>query len=306
MVLLDWVAQKPPWIRILLKSLLILLIGILDHFTGAEIAFSIFYLVPVATTAWIDGKAAGFFVSFVCSAAWLTADLTAGHEYTQSWIPVWNMFVRMGFFVIIAFILARLKADLDREKEMARVDGLTQIWNARYFLELLQREIERCGRSGRPLTLAFIDLDNFKQVNDTLGHSGGDQLLRAVGARIRQELRSTDISGRMGGDEFAIAIPEADFNQASVVLRRVKDSLDQMIRTLNSPVSVSLGAITFPTPNAPAEAILKAADDLMYQVKRNGKNAIRHELAGAPPPSPPGPGETARQGNAAEDRPASS
>lgn len=279
MRLLNWFARRPLWLRILIKLLLIGLIGMIDHLTGEEIAFSIFYLVPVATTAWIDGKVAGIFMSFVCGGVWLDVDLTAGHEYTQSWIPLWNMSVRIGFFVAVAIILARLKVALDLEEHLARVDGLTGCWNARHFLELVQREIQRCTRSGRPITVVYVDLDNFKQVNDTKGHAQGDALLCAVGGKIRQELRSPDFAGRLGGDEFALVLPEADYDQASVTLRRVKHSLDDMFQMLNSTVSISLGAITFQIPDASANTMLKAADDLMYQIKCAGKNAIRHESA---------------------------
>ncbi|MCX7935486.1 MAG: GGDEF domain-containing protein, partial [Planctomycetota bacterium] len=128
MTILERFAQLPIWLRLLIKALLIAVLGIIDHLTGYEIAFSIFYLVPVAVTAWIDGRAAGIAISLVSSAVWLLTDLTAGHEYSQPWIPFWNMGVRMGFFAIVAIILARLRAALERERDLARIDGLTQIW----------------------------------------------------------------------------------------------------------------------------------------------------------------------------------
>ncbi|MBI2900199.1 MAG: GGDEF domain-containing protein [Planctomycetes bacterium] len=278
MNLLSWFGRRPVWVRIPIKILMVWVIGTIDHFTGNEVSFSIFYLIPIATTAWLDGKVFGGLMSVACGVVWLAADMTSGHEYTRSWIPFWNMSVRMGFFIIVAFAIARLRQVLVREEELSRVDHLTGLWNVRGFLEFMDREVQRCRRSGRPITIAYMDLDDFKQVNDTKGHAEGDALLHEVGEKIKQEVRGLDIPGRLGGDEFALLLPEAGFDQSSIVLLRLKESLGSMMQARNIPVTFSLGAVTFEATDSSTEAMIKMADDLMYRVKRDGKNAIRHEL----------------------------
>jgi diguanylate cyclase (GGDEF)-like protein len=279
MRILDWLEQRPIWVRAPVKVLMVALLGLVDWATGSEIAFSIFYLVPIATTAWIDGKLAGVCMSLICGGVWLLADLAGGHEYTKPWIPYWNMTVRIGFFATVADILFRLRLSLARERELSRTDSLTGLWNVRYFLELAEREAERCRRFARPITIAYIDLDNFKAVNDSKGHAEGDELLHRVGEKIREELRSQDVPARLGGDEFALLLPETSFEESSVALRRLKGSLDLMMQAHNSMVTFSVGAVTFQTPLSSVEEMIRAADDLMYGVKTSGKGAIRHEQA---------------------------
>src|SRR3972149_6563891 len=119
----------------------------------------------------------------------------------MQWIPYWNMTVRTGFFLIVAIILSRLKSLQTRDQMLSRTDALTGLWNARYFLELAGRETERCRRYARSITFAYIDLDDFKAVNDSKGHAEGDALLREVGRAIKQQLRDQDAPARLGGDE---------------------------------------------------------------------------------------------------------
>jgi diguanylate cyclase (GGDEF)-like protein len=181
--------------------------------------------------------------------------------------------------VIVTTILSRLKLSQVRERELSRVDPLTGLWNARYFLELAGRETERCRRFARPITIAYIDLDNFKAVNDSKGHAEGDSLLHEVGGKIKQELRNQDVPARLGGDEFALLLPETSLEESSVALRRLKESLELMMQARNSLVTFSIGAVTFQRPLASVEEMIRAADDLMYGVKKSGKGAIRHEQA---------------------------
>jgi diguanylate cyclase (GGDEF)-like protein len=123
----------------------------------------------------------------------------------------------------------------------------------------LQAEINRSRRYKHSLTLAYIDLDNFKQVNDRFGHSTGDLLLKLIVEIASQNIRNTDLFGRMGGDEFVLLLPETNYQAARIVLTRV-----QAITFINQPNS--------------SEAMLERVDKLMYQVKNSGKNRIEHNL----------------------------
>ena len=119
--------------------------------------------------------------------------------------------------MIFTLLLSSLKRALDRERELSGTDVLTGIRNARSFREVLGAEIERSKRFQRPFTVAYLDLDNFKTVNDCHGHEHGDELLRLVGNTILTGIRKTDTVARLGGDEFALLLPETEYEAAGAV-----------------------------------------------------------------------------------------
>jgi diguanylate cyclase (GGDEF)-like protein len=130
-------------------------------------------------------------------------------------------------------------------------------------------------RHEHPVTIAYLDLDNFKSVNDLLGHRRGDDLLGTAAQAIRAALRGSDCAARVGGDEFVICLPETGEAGARVVLNRVFVSLSSAIHAPPCSVSVSIGAVAWSKPPATVEAMILAADELMYDAKRTGKNAVR-------------------------------
>ena len=142
--------------------------------------------------------------------------------------------------------------------------------------DLVQSEIDRLQRYQHPLTLAYIDLDNFKTVNDQLGHVTGDQVLRAVVSSVKKNIRRTDIVARLGGDEFALLLPETNQESARVVLSKVQDGLLEEMRINNWPVTVSIGVLTCRVAPPSTDALVSMADELMYSVKHDGKNGIKY------------------------------
>jgi diguanylate cyclase (GGDEF)-like protein len=184
--------------------------------------------------------------------------------------------IRLSFFVIPVLLLSSLKRTLNREKELARTDYLTGAANSRFFYDLLQMEIDRSHRYGRPFTLAIIDLDNFKTVNDEFGHSLGDQVLCIVVSSIRKCLRKTDLVARLGGDEFALLLPEIDLESARVVLAKLQSGLAEKMRQYHWPVTFSIGVLICSAASNTTDELVRMADDLMYAVKRAGKDAIQY------------------------------
>jgi diguanylate cyclase (GGDEF)-like protein/PAS domain S-box-containing protein len=183
---------------------------------------------------------------------------------------------------------SQLNRVLQREKELARTDVLTGLSNRRAFYEALQMERARTARYGRPITLAYVDLDNFKRVNDSLGHAVGDELLVCVADLLRQTLRLSDTVGRLGGDEFALLLPETSPGAAESLLQKLRKILMDAMQGRNWPVSFSIGAATFLNNPPPLDQMIRAADELMYAVKKSGKNSVEVVAIGG------GPQESAR------------
>jgi diguanylate cyclase (GGDEF)-like protein len=136
------------------------------------------------------------------------------------------------------------------------------------------REITRARRYNRPLTLLYIDLDNFKQVNDAFGHETGDELLVEVAATIRCNVRATDLVARLGGDEFALLLTETNREAGLVVTNKLRETLLRAMQERNWPVTFSIGVVSFTVPPASVEEMVKQADEVMYSVKQRGKNSI--------------------------------
>jgi diguanylate cyclase (GGDEF)-like protein len=174
----------------------------------------------------------------------------------------------------------QLEALLEKERALSRLDPLTGLANRRAFYEILEAEKQRCSRYQRPFSLAYIDLDNFKRVNDTRGHSVGDFVLTTVADLIRSNMRATDTVARLGGDEFAILLPETDPNGTKQVLTKLHQRLNSELQNAGLDVSLSVGAATFLNSPESVDDIVRTADELMYAVKAHGKNDLRLAIMG--------------------------
>jgi diguanylate cyclase (GGDEF)-like protein len=173
---------------------------------------------------------------------------------------------------------------LKRAEALSVTDDLTHLYNTRYLNQVLRRETKRASRSGRPLSLLFIDLDGFKAVNDTHGHMAGSRALVEAAAVIRGSARETDIVARFGGDEFALVLPDTGSDGAFAVGERIRVRIagHRFLAAdgLDIHLTASVGVATLPDAAASAEELMQAADRAMYQVKDSGKNGI--QAAGAP------------------------
>jgi diguanylate cyclase (GGDEF)-like protein len=172
---------------------------------------------------------------------------------------------------------------LKRAEALSVTDDLTHLYNSRYLNLVLRRETKRASRSGRPLSLLFIDLDGFKAVNDTHGHLFGSRALVEAAAVIRQSARETDVVSRFGGDEFALVLPDTGGEGAFAVGERIRERIaaHRFLAGdgLDIHLTVSVGVATLPDVAASAEELVQAADKAMYQVKESGKNGIVAAIA---------------------------
>jgi diguanylate cyclase (GGDEF)-like protein len=274
----DRVVSRLSRNALLLAALIaVALLGLGDRFTGYELSFSLFYLAPIAVATWYAGRNAGLLVAFASAAVWLAADLGAGHTYGSHLIPAWNAFMQLCLFSIVAQLLHALRALLDTAQRLARADPLTGLDNRRAFIERLQHGLALAAREHRPLTLAYLDVDDFKGVNDAHGHAVGDQVLRLVARTLLKSLRRTDAVGRLGGDEFALLLPDTDRVGAEHLIAKAREALYHAFRTESARPTFSIGAVTFMEPTPDAERAVSVADALMYQVKSRGKDGIAFE-----------------------------
>ena len=142
------------------------------------------------------------------------------------------------------------------------------------------RLLALCRRKGRPITMAYLDLDNFKAVNDERGHQAGDDLLRRVAALLQASIRPSDLAARLGGDEFAVLLPEVGAPDAAVMLERLRSLLADTLGANQPSVSSSIGGVTFVTAPGSVEEMVHQADSRMYLAKTTGKNRVQLEIAG--------------------------
>jgi two-component system, cell cycle response regulator len=162
---------------------------------------------------------------------------------------------------------------------LTTVDGLTQAFNKRYFLDALTREVNRATRYGRALSLAMMDIDHFKLINDTHGHLAGDLVLREMAALIMQHLRREDIFARYGGEEFSLILPEVDLQGAAAVCEKLRGLIEVQPFEFNGkqiPVTVSQGlrACTKADAGVDVVALIADADAKLYEAKQGGRNRV--------------------------------
>lgn len=253
-------------------------VGIPDYLIGFEISLSIFYLGPVGIAAWYGGRKAAALIALLSIFAALAADISAGHHIIRPGITTWIAFLHLGFMLVVAYLLDSLRFHIEGEKKLARSDTVTDIFNRRAFMEHLRYCLQWVEREGKPITLAYIDLDNFKRINDEHGHDNGDRVLRLVASTLTASIRRTDVVARLGGDEFALLLAGADRDSAERLIAKVRLSLQQAFDPERSVVTCSIGCVTFQEPLPTADGAIKAADNLMYKVKKQGKNAVAFEV----------------------------
>jgi diguanylate cyclase (GGDEF)-like protein len=263
---------------IIWSVLLVLLLGLIDYSTGNEYSFSLFYLLPIALVTWYANPSLGRWIAFLCAVAWLVADISVGENYSRPIIYFWNTLIRLGFFLIVNYLMSELLKAQKIVQSLARIDAMTGTVNSRYFRELLEVELKRSSRYNQPFTLVYLDLDNFKQVNDKYGHMEGDRLLRFIADELKSRVRSTDIIARLGGDEFAILFPSAGQQEAKILLEKIHASLSGQLNKKYSFITISAGAVTYTAVPVSLEETIKLADELMYSIKNSTKNGIKYSL----------------------------
>ena len=270
--LASWIAGRSPRAVTLIAVAIAVAIGFIDLVSGYDLSLGLFYVVPIFLVSWYVSRIAGLLESLFCAGIWLFANYLSAPEHLPQVILLWNTAIRLGFFVVITVLLASLREAYSREKESARTDLLTGVANSRAIQESARLELMRAKRVGYPLTLLYLDLDNFKLINDTRGHAAGDALLVRIGNALKASVRATDLVGRVGGDEFVVLLPDTDDIHAGIVLSKIRHAIEKETRTLNEAVSVSIGAASADANCGTVDDLIRLADARMYDLKHRRKS----------------------------------
>jgi len=248
-----------------------------DSAIGRELGLAPLYLIPVMLITWKTSATMGVAVSMFAFGLWAAAILHEDGTAIAAYV-LWEAAIRLATTVLFVALLSGLKSSLARVSLLARKDSLTDLANRGSFYELVNQEMSRCKRYGGAISIAFIDLDKFKALNDRSGHDVGDEALRVVAQTLHAQLRSTDLPARLGGDEFAVMLPGMDARGASQATQILQSRLLSAMEHRGWPITFSIGLATFTTAPDSADEMIKRADMLMYQMKREGKGGISEQV----------------------------
>ena len=257
------------WILAFPVILLVVFIAWIEKSLSHQIKFSLLYFIPILAATRFFGMKVGVIASVSCALITLVIDLFSAAKYVFWFIPHLNA----GMILVVYVLAVLLDGQYRRESQMARTDPLTGLLNRKAFFELLEAEAERCKRYHRPVSIAYVDVDDFNTLNDQYGHTTGDRFLVTLARTLSKGSRMIDQVARLGGDEFAVLMPETDENGAQTVLKRLNGLAQIMNKHLFS-VTLSIGVVTFHKAPESAEAMITEADRLMYLGKQKGKNRI--------------------------------
>jgi len=270
------VATRPG----LLRSLRLLgwaaLVGgvyLLNLRTPGELRLDILFVIPVLLAAWHDGRHWGIAFALATSLLRFSIGIDQLPPTTLLDYRVLNELAYLAVVGVAITGLSQLRHTHSQLEQLATQDPLTNVLNARAFSHELAQELSRNRRYGRPLALIYLDLDDFKSINDAHGHATGDAVLRLVADAMRSAVRQADIVGRLGGDEFAVLMPETDGDVAHAAATRLVTGIRTVFRGTPS-VTASIGVLAVSGTEAGTDELLRKADQAMYAAKRAGKDRV--------------------------------
>lgn len=237
------------------------------------------YVVAAVLAGLASGAAAGALISLI-GAALFTMVLMKPEGGPLAYPNILNASGSFAAMLAAALAAGGLRRALQAQRLYSRTDQLTGTDNMASFMERAQAEMKRARRSRLPISVAYIDIDNLKEINDLLGFIHGDRLLVAFAGDLKNHTRSSDIVARLGGDEFVILFPETGVDQARGAAVKIHKSFQEVAERENCHASLTIGLVTVFNPDLELEAVLKQASDMLLQAKGDGGNAVRDGVLG--------------------------
>jgi len=276
--LLRFLANRSREFVLTASAAIVVLLTLVDYLTGPDLRFFIVYWPPIAAVAWYVSRRWGYVFVALSGLGWFVANVPEQLGAGNTHVAAWNTAANLASFFLLATLLGRLRSLVERERQTARTDFTTGVPNSRSFIESLEGALAAARRSRIPFTLAYMDIDNFKAINDRLGHTAGDLLLRAVAQKIRGALRTTDVVARLGGDEFAVLFPGTDEAHARIAVGRVRLAVGELIASHGWPISVSSGVVSYTHGDVSGDEAIGQADALMYAAKAAASGGVSFAL----------------------------
>jgi diguanylate cyclase (GGDEF)-like protein len=249
-------------------------VGFIDWITGVDVRVLSLYFVPLAWAGWRLRRPGASLGAAAAAGVWVLAQYTGGVRYANEAIWFINLFTQGAAFATVGWLMAALADRFEAEQALSRTDALTNLQNRRGLAEKARLVLALSQRHARAVSLACIDLDHFKQANDTFGHAAGDQVLIACATVFKSSLRATDLAARVGGDEFLVLLPETGRDSAVTLMERIRQAIEAQPSIRAAGVTATIGVITNEPASLTLDQLMGQADTCMYEGKRGGRNRV--------------------------------
>ena len=265
-------------------------VGVADYgvarLFGYDFVATGFYLVPIGFVAFVGGTRSGMVIALAAALTEAIATYAALVDVTNIWAVPISIALELVVFVAAAYAQGAIRRFVERERHLSRHDAVSGVVNSLGFREAAGWEVARARRWPQVVSLIYLDVDDFKAVNDQHGHARGDEVLRIIGEAMKESLRESDVVARVGGDEFAALMPGTDEEGCRAATARVHHAITRDLAKAGFAVTASVGAATFPWAPETVDELIGAGDAAMYTVKRGSKNGVHHFVAKTSGPLP--------------------
>jgi diguanylate cyclase (GGDEF)-like protein len=261
-----------------LSFISILVLGVVQVTLGKNIDIAPFYIFPILFSSWYGSRTTGLISAFLSVLVYVVIEVFfTGGSFTFLDLILFSI-PYLAAYILLAILIINFRNVHRAEVYAADTDNLTGIHNARSFYAELANEMLRSKRYDHVFSLAYIDVDDFKNINDSLGHNVGDKLLKEVANALVVSLRATDVIARLGGDEYVCLLPETNKEEARSAFIKAAELLKQKMKQYNWGVSFSMGVVTFEDLPEDIKKAIDVADKLMYSVKNDNKNNVAYQI----------------------------
>ncbi len=250
---------------------------------GPEVSASLLFVLAVLAVTWVGSWYHGALLALLAALESLFGQLLLHPHTAVATLPnVWNSLTRLLVLTMVALLLGSLRQSLHQQRRLAATDPLTRALNRRAFQIAADRERLRAARSGCPLSIAYLDLDDFKGFNDRHGHKTGDRILQSFAQAVRASIRATDLFCRIGGDEFVVFFPDTEATAAAGVVNRIRQAIVNGCCEIDDRVTLSAGIATYHYPPTTVDVMVETADQLMYRAKNSGRDRVAGAVVAGP------------------------